>query len=1473
MNLDFHNFRRHGLRSAIAKFSCRRPAAYPSAASRRSATKVDEGALQLSTFNLQPSTRRSDGVALVITLILLSVTLVMAIAFLAISRRERGSVTTESDTTTAKLAADSALAQAEARIVSQILITTNPYVQSLLVSTNYYNSFGFDPRFDNGTPNPTNVNYNYRINNGGLVVPWTADFVQNVANLYFNPRPPVVYQTNDFRYYLDLNRNGEYDTNGVVTNVDNNLRGLGTLSFQVGDPEWIGVLEHPDQPHGPNNQFIARYCFIAVPADTLDINDIHNQALRVDLTGGNTPVNPTGPGSDDAYSRNQGVGSWEINLAAFLADLNTNRWDPGTLNFFGLPNEPYLYPEGPIGNSVSFDDARALVAWRYGQASYNWLASANAIFPNITVASFPANIDLYSARQQQTFNTNYLVLINPSLPWLGSPNTNDFFYTPSELFDPTKSSQQFVNNLTTSGTYNSTYDRYTFYRMLAQISSDSAPESGKININFSNAVVNYFIDANGNSFPTNITIIPNAETNMVPWQPADFFNAAADKMLHMYSAQWYESSPSNFMQTYYGLTERYYTNLDGLYVTNVPFIGSVNQVPSFGITNVPVYLNGQFVYTPAINRILQLAANIYDASTNTSDPAGSLSNYPSVFRPVFSATLEFNSTLGRTFTNVYIKGYDYVVQPLVTNGNPIFNPPMEVNNLPLGISSSNVWGVPWIIGAKKGFPNFNAFEWQSSVFIERLLQFTRDKTNPEPASSTFPYGRTYRTNQMYIIGISNIFGSEDWNSYAETYKNHVTVVAQDYLSMGLTNDAGLPPIINSYVIQSNQFLTAWSGSPSPNSPIPNSFVLPFGTNSFLAEPLNPNFFSTNNTYVYYYGTAGSINASGGIFGPGPTFIPVSMNPPNYPEKGTPPLPQFGLQATNRLQAYILDTQNGPNGTRILDYVQLGGMNASMNVNQAIADPDTSGLWSTNYYAGNTPYGVYEQFLVSQGNPFPTGIDSDEGAGSGNPSQGWSQAPVPGAGTDISPAAQQAFFRAFFSADDAASYNEGFVSNTETSIQAPFTAMRMAVQRFVYQANDPLVHYLTSDLYDFIDNSNTIVNMAEPPPTLYPPLAISGIPNDRYMPWGRPGNLKAFGPFTGPSSPDNNPYNLSYKDPLVLFSDSWDFPTNKFPSVGWLGRVHRGTPWQTVYLKSTNVLTLQNVTGGGTGARVTGSGLGTWMPWTGNVYNFFDAQNTAPVWDRFLFDLFTTTPNDDATRGRLSVNVGADQPFDPMVGLAAWAAVLSGNVVFSNNLIENIVTSSAHKQSQDPISGYFSPGYSNLLIQPLGAPPYPNGNIANSAMLQLVQSINSSRTNFVGIDGLHGVYEHVGDVLSAPALSDGSPFLHVLTSGAVDNGQVQNGISDEMYEWLPQQIMGLLTVNGTPQAPQRYVIYCYGQTLKPAPNSIVTSGSTFFGLVTNYQVTAESGSRVIIRVDNAPTPANPTATPHIVVEQYNPLPPD
>ena len=143
--------------------------------------------LQPSAFSLQPS---QSGVALVITVILLAVVTLLALTFLAVSRRERNAVTTTTDTYSAKLAADDALANAEAQIVANVLATTNPYNFGLVVSTNYINSFGFQ----NGVANPTNVNYNYYSTGPGPLA--LNDFLQNLANLYYSPRPPVFVQTN-----------------------------------------------------------------------------------------------------------------------------------------------------------------------------------------------------------------------------------------------------------------------------------------------------------------------------------------------------------------------------------------------------------------------------------------------------------------------------------------------------------------------------------------------------------------------------------------------------------------------------------------------------------------------------------------------------------------------------------------------------------------------------------------------------------------------------------------------------------------------------------------------------------------------------------------------------------------------------------------------------------------------------------------------------------------------------------------------------------------------------------------------------------------------------------------------------------------------------------------------------------------------------------------------------------------------------
>ena len=197
-------------------------------------------------------------------------------------------------------------------------------------------------------------------------------FAQNVANLFFLPRAPVMVSTNELmgRYYLDLNQNGRFDAYGMVPQIgpsggylhpdgteDLNLANVVTNMAPGGDPEWVGVLEHPDAPHSANNHFIARYAFIALPiGNTLDVNYLHNEARN------------TGLSTSDGYMRNQGVGSWEINLAAFLADLNTNIWDNNL-------TQPYYYYEPVSPNTgYAFEDARALLSYRYN-GNYSTLAS------------------------------------------------------------------------------------------------------------------------------------------------------------------------------------------------------------------------------------------------------------------------------------------------------------------------------------------------------------------------------------------------------------------------------------------------------------------------------------------------------------------------------------------------------------------------------------------------------------------------------------------------------------------------------------------------------------------------------------------------------------------------------------------------------------------------------------------------------------------------------------------------------------------------------------------------------------------------------------------------------------------------------------------------------------------------------------------------------------------------------------------
>ena len=135
----------------------------------------------------------------------------------------------------------------------------------------------------------------------------------------------------------------------------------------------------------------------------------------------------------------------------------------------------------------------------------------------------------------------------------------------------------------------------------------------------------------------------------------------------------------------------------------------------------------------------------------------------------------------------------------------------------------NVYGVPWIIGAKKNLPNFNEFSMQDVVQMTRLLQVTRPTTNSLPTA----------TNQMYLFSVTNSLGVEFWNSYTNGYSNQVQVVVNDNLTMQMVLSNG-PTILNfpigwpnPYTFPLNTFTnvsTIWRGG---------SFVLPLNTNVSL----------------------------------------------------------------------------------------------------------------------------------------------------------------------------------------------------------------------------------------------------------------------------------------------------------------------------------------------------------------------------------------------------------------------------------------------------------------------------------------------------------------------------------------------------------------------------------------------------------------------------------------------------------------
>jgi hypothetical protein len=1204
--------------------------------------------------------RYQDAIALVITLLMLSVITFLAVAFLAMTRRDRAAAISSVDANGARTMSEAALARAQAEVMARMMAQTDWLSYDYMVSQNYINPSGFRPK----VTDTTNVNYdiiwsggagpNSQMSSTGANAAYWA---LNIANLFYDPRPPVFVVTNaayptnsDFRFWVDVNRNGRFESNGYIPTVNSEVPNAPLGPFQVmsGEPEWIGVLNDPLYRHSSSNRFIGRYAYMVLPiGKTLDLNYIHNWAKgnyvnavrREGLTnnvGIGAGLNPEG----DGFARDQGVGSWELNLAAMFDVLSPWTYESTTAAenpyYYGRPyyydNYPALTSSGP-NTGFAFDDAESFAHYRIWNPNL-YLASLRQSYFNFTM--FEANhIDTYCVTNSFIAPFDYNTdpndfgtrsLVQAGAPWPGSYSTN-LFYDPQDLFDPNKTSIHFTNRLLLAENRTNFFDRYTFQRLLQCVGTGSSPEYGvfvytnginpyqgqpptwlrtKVNLNYDNT---------SQIQNSNAPFVP-MPTNLTTWAPQPFFSNAADLLLR---------SQEFFLATN--------VNIPASGVTNYGWV-------HFGITNIPIYnyTNATIRYSGQIHRMLQLAANLYDesghAGTNTQNPTLLI---PHVFRPQFQITPGgFNGSPAYvTITNYALVTNDFATQ-IEKGFLPITSPllsPLKNKN----VANANISGVPWVVGAVKGLPSFNRYSCQSREVMTRKVVFVRPPPGGPPDYAAPP---AY-TNQFYVMCISNIIGMDVWNPYASTFltQPQVYVYASNFVQVQVTNNYNYGYVTNLYLTTSPlaypgtqlspRGWPGWSGAINST----NSFVSFFQTN-FVSLP--PGYYSEHwRQYIPFTNANISQNS----------FLPADLTQTGWP------VHNWSVNITNYVCYYMYYLSNSV--PTLLDFVNIGPIGTTTNF----------GAWFDN----NNPWFAQGRATDLPNSPMSVGLL-----------------------TQIQ-----------YSQENDAAFNNSLLGKGPPYKAGPtFSALPMPADPAPYYqglgqpaswvANDPLVHYTVDDLTwpggpTAQDQRYTGTELL-----VYPLTNDVGTVSLRYDPWNNPRSLVK--------------NNWVFKDPMITRPDDWQFPTNSFPSVGWIGRVHRGTPWQTVYLKP-NSQNLEN-------------DVNNWVNhWVANPA-FSPTVASWPTNDWALLDLFTTVPNDNAARGLLSINQTND---------AAWAAVFAGIVALSN--------------------------VSSTVVIGTNINPYDVTNLVDSP----TNSIYGGGIN--ALRPANGLYHRVGDILAAPALTVSSPWLN------------------------------------------------------------------------------------------------------------------
>jgi hypothetical protein len=692
------------------------------------------------------------------------------------------------------------------------------------------------------------------------------------------------------------------------------------------------------------------------------------------------------------------------------------------------------------------------------------------------------------------------------------------------------------------------------------------------------------------------------------------------------------------------------------------------------LRNIQVYPTNQ--YSASVHRLLQVTANIYDAATNrTYGVPGTTNGYPSVFRPLFRRIQNGTNALiiiadYREVTGTGMAGPATAPQMIELNSGNLNLVPLLGTPLRSDQLEVMIAGVPLVIGTKKGYPGFNEFSMQTCFNVSRALQFRRD----------VPNGPVTMTNQMYVVAVSNTFGLEAWNSYSNSYTRPLELLAAASVTAMITNEYGAVVLSNRFEFGAITNLAAGTWQGWIPSKFVSSFVLPWGSGL-------PLMFLTNSTYINQ----------------APWFIPQTQV---FDLSNDFYVPHWWLMLSTGLRFMLVDTE----ANRIVDYVNLQHCENALDVESLLAQGATCNLgnnlanpaeqWCTNRWHGSTDsrdptIGILNQIAV--------------GLGVINPSFEYFQLD-PNVGVDVAKAI------GYFQYNLIGSSPPGLTFLRSNVFYAPFMPYRSIFIHSTWAANDPLVHYTTDDLTDLSVVLTNHVNF------IPAPLGTLGSVNSRYSPWGG-------SPYR---SNAELPFEVAVRDPMVTRSDDWDFPCNQGLNPAWLGRVHRGTPWQTLFLKSTNIL----------GSPLLSQGLFAWEQWTGNAAvrpnwkgdgaPMLDVLATAPTNDWSIVGLLTTLFNTNDLRTLVSVN----QP-----SASAWAGLLDGITVLTN----------------------ISPDQFDSALMTSNS----------SQALEIATGLNNARAG----EPNHQ-FGSIGEILATPELSDASPWLNVTNGFA----------SDAALEIIPSQLL-------------------------------------------------------------------------------------